>query len=125
MVYINEDKFRNAYLEEVNELLESLNQQLLAFENNPGEKEIINEIFRLTHSIKSESALVGYLNISEIAHRMEDIFDRIRKNTIKIDKNVMNALFKAYDKILELIHIIHNGRDESAVDISNEIDMEM
>lgn len=123
MVYSNEDKFRNAYLEEVNELLESLNQQLLAFENNPREKEIINEIFRLTHSIKSESALVGYLNISEIAHRMEDIFDRIRKNTIKIDRNVMNALFKSYDKILELIHIIHNGRDESAVDISNEIDI--
>ena len=42
MVYTNEDKFRNAYLEEVNELLESLNQQLLAFENSPNEKEIIN-----------------------------------------------------------------------------------
>ena len=123
MVYTNEDKFRNAYLEEVNELLESLNQQLLALENNPGEKEIINEIFRLTHSIKSESALVGYLNISEVAHKMEDIFDRIRRNSINIDRNIMNALFKSYDKIMELIHVIHNGRDESIVDISNEINI--
>ncbi len=123
MIHFDEKKIRDAYLEEVNELLESLNQQLLSLENNPEEKEIINEIFRLTHSIKSESALIGYINISEISHKMEDIFDRIRRDSIKIDRNVMNSLFKAYDKILELINAIQKGEDESNVDISNEINI--
>ncbi len=120
---INEKKIRDAYLEEINELLESLNHQLLSFENSPEEKEIINEIFRLTHSIKSESALVGYLNIAKVAHKMEDIFDKIKNNSIRADRNVMNALFKSYDKIMELTHIIQNNGDESIVDISNEINI--
>lgn len=123
MAYINEKKIRDAFLEEINELLESLNKELLSFENSPNEKEIINEIFRLTHSIKSESALVGYLNIAKIAHKMEDIFDRIRNNSIKVERNLMNALFKAYDKIMELIHIIQNNGDEEAAEISDEINI--
>ena len=75
MVDIDERKILEAFLEEVKELLETLNQRLLDLENSPEDSDVINEIFRLTHSIKSESALVGYKKISTLAHKMEDIFD--------------------------------------------------
>ena len=86
-------------------------------------KKLLNEIFRLTHSIKSESALIGFLNISELAHKMEDIFDRIRTNDLLVNQEVMNTLFKAYDKIIKLINIVQEDGDESIIDINEELQL--
>ncbi|MCG8569644.1 MAG: chemotaxis protein CheA [Spirochaetes bacterium] len=117
MVYIDENKLQKAFLEEVSELLEHLNKKLLELENAHEDKDVINEIFRLTHSIKSESALVGFKNMSTIAHKMEDIFEHIRRNTLVVDRRLMDCLFAAYDKISELVAAIQNHEDESQYDI--------
>ena len=121
MASMSDKKIRIAFIEEVNELLDSLNAQLLHLENTPEDKDVINEIFRLTHSIKSEAALVGFMNISELSHKMEDIFDRIRTNDLIVNQNVMNVLFKSYDKIIKLINLVQEDEDESGIDITEEL----
>jgi two-component system, chemotaxis family, sensor kinase CheA len=123
MSAMSDKKIRIAFIEEVNELLDSLNAQLLHLENNPEDKDVINEVFRLTHSIKSEAALVGFLNISELSHKMEDIFDRIRTNNLVVNQEVMNTLFKAYDKIIKLINIVQEDGDESIIEINEELQL--
>ena len=62
---LDESKLLRAFLEEADELLEKLNQSLLQLEKDTENPELINEIFRLTHSIKSESALMGFSKLSE------------------------------------------------------------
>jgi len=121
MAFIDEKKIQHAFLEEVGELLENLNQKLLDLEQEPQNKDVINEIFRLTHSIKSESALVGFKNISTIAHKMEDIFERVRRGVLIVNKQIMDALFSAYDRIMALIAAIQNEQDESSFDISDVV----
>ena len=86
MINLDDKRLQHAFLEEVSELLENLNKQLLALEEEPTDKDVINEIFRMTHSIKSESALIGFKNISTIAHKMEDIFERVRRGALIVDK---------------------------------------
>jgi two-component system chemotaxis sensor kinase CheA len=121
MVYIDEKKLQLAFLEEVNELLESLNERLLALENAPGDKDTINEIFRLTHSIKSESALVGFMNLSTIAHKMEDIFERVRRGVMTVTTEIIDALFAAHDRIAEIISAVSNDQDESGIEVNDVI----
>lgn len=121
MAFIDQDRFKKAFLEEAGELLESLNEKLLDLEKNPEDSDVINEIFRLTHSIKSESAIVGYMNISELAHKMEDIFEKIRKSDLSVNTEIINSLFKAFDKMMEIMSAVQNNKNESKFDISNEI----
>jgi two-component system chemotaxis sensor kinase CheA len=108
-------------LEEVSELLEGLNEKLLELEQSPEDKAVINEIFRLTHSIKSESALVGFKNMSTIAHKMEDIFERVRRGALLVDKSIIDSLLAAYDRIMQLIAAVQNGQNEADYEISDVI----
>lgn len=121
MVDIDERKILEAFLEEVKELLETLNQRLLDLENSPEDTDIINEIFRLTHSIKSESALVGYKQISTLAHKMEDIFERVRRNVLLVNTEIMDSLFAAFDRIMKCLSAVENGEDEESIDITDVV----
>lgn len=121
MVSIDERRILEAFLEEVKELLETLNQRLLDLENSPEDADVINEIFRLTHSVKSESALVGFKNISTIAHKMEDIFERVRRNVLLVNTEIMDSLFAAFDRIMKCLAAVENGEGESSIEISDVV----
>lgn len=121
MVNIDEKRLQHAFLEEVTELLESLNEKLLALEQSPEDPEIINEIFRLTHSIKSESSLIGFMKISSVAHKMEDIFEKVRNNELLVDREITDSLFSGYDKIMEMITAVQQGKDESKFDVTEVV----
>ncbi len=118
----DDKRLQEAFLEEVLELLDNLNKQLLLLEDSPTDKDVINEIFRMTHSIKSESALVGFKNMSTISHRMEDIFERVRRGILIVDRHIMDVLFAAFDRIMSLITAIQNGENENSYDISDVVD---
>lgn len=121
MVNIDERRILEAFMEEVRELLELLNHKLLELETSPQDQDVINEIFRLTHSVKSESALVGFKNISILAHKMEDIFERVRRGVLIVDKPIMDALFQAFDRVMLLLNAAQNGEDEGVYDVSDVV----
>jgi two-component system, chemotaxis family, sensor kinase CheA len=118
---IDDKRLKNTYLEEVSELLEMLNKYLLQLEQEPANKDVINEIFRMTHSIKSESALVGFKNISTIAHKMEDIFEKVRKETLVVNREIMDSLFMAYDRITLMVSAVQEEKDESGFAIADVV----
>lgn len=122
MVYFDEQKILMAFLEEVKELLELLNQKLLDLEASPQDPDVINEIFRLTHSVKSESALVGLNNFSTIAHKMEDIFERVRRGVLVVDSNIVDKLFSGFDRIMEIISSVEEGKGEGDIQIQDVVD---
>ena len=116
---LDENKLKLAFLEEVTELHQELNDNLLKLEDDPANENVINEIFRLTHSIKSEGALVGFMNISDIAHKMEDIFEKIRKQQIIADRSMIDVFFKGIDRIHEMVENIKGGGDDSGIVIED------
>lgn len=121
MAFIDEKRIQQAFLDEAGELLENLNTKLLELEQLPDDNDVINEIFRLTHSLKSEAGIVGLVKTSEIAHKMEDIFEKIRRGQLKITTEIINTLFAAYDKIIKIIALIQEGKTEDEIDITEII----
>jgi two-component system, chemotaxis family, sensor kinase CheA len=110
---LDEARLRRAFLEEAEELSQKLADTLLALEADRGNQEIVNEVFRFTHSLKSEAALMGYQSLSELAHRMEDVLGLARDGVLKIDKNVIDTIFSGSDLIAEMMAAISKGNRDT------------
>jgi two-component system chemotaxis sensor kinase CheA len=113
---LDDRKLLRAFLEEAEELLEKLNDNLLQLEKDASNPDSINEVFRLTHSLKSESALLGFTRLSELAHRLEDVFDSIRAENLTLSRPLMDAIFSASDLIHEIISRISRGQTDTEID---------
>ncbi|HEX8925537.1 MAG TPA: chemotaxis protein CheA, partial [Terriglobales bacterium] len=65
-------ELRDLFFETAQELLQSLNEDALKLERNPQDREIIRSIRRTVHTLKGDSAAVGFHELSELAHTLED-----------------------------------------------------
>lgn len=98
----NLDSVLDMYLFEANSLLEQLDDILLKAENEQAfDKECIDEIFRIMHTIKGSSAMMQFDSITAISHKIEDLFYYIRENNIdpKHSEKLVNLVFKFTDFI--------------------------
>ena len=109
----------DTYIFETNSLLEKLDQMLMQTENESGfSPDEINEIFRIMHTIKGSSAMMGLDNISKLAHSVEDMFYIIREQhpVISDMKRLYDLLFAASDKLKAEVELAQT--DEAPTDFS-------
>jgi len=108
----NFDSVLEMYLFEANTLLEQLDEILLKAENEQAfDKDCIDEIFRIMHTIKGSSAMMQFNSIMAISHKIEDLFYYARENGIKQEFNerLINLVFKCTDFIKGEIAKIEQG----------------
>jgi two-component system chemotaxis sensor kinase CheA len=102
-----------SFLIETKELLEKLDSDLIIFEKNSEDSELVNQIFRAFHTIKGTSGFLGLNKLTEVTHRCEDILNKIRKNEAKLNSTVMDAILLSYDTIKDLVTSIEVNQNES------------
>ncbi len=108
----NFDSVLDMYLFEANSLLEQLDDILLRAESEQAfDKDCIDEIFRIMHTIKGSSAMMQFNSIMIISHKIEDLFYYIRENGIdyKYNEELVNLVFKFTDFIKAEISKIEEG----------------
>src|SRR5260370_35684007 len=90
---------------EAEELLESLSRDLADFEAQGAgvRPELINKIFRDVHSLKGLAGMLGFTAISELAHALEDMLDRLRMGKIAIGKPLIDLLYDGIDALNRLV----------------------
>ena len=90
---------------EAEELLDALSRDLADFEAQGANvrPELINKIFRDTHSLKGLAAMVGQREISDLAHALEDMLDRLRMGKIVIGKPLVDLLYDGIDALNRLV----------------------
>ncbi len=113
------NQYMEMFLEESREHLQSLNDGLLALENDPEEVSVVNDIFRNAHTIKGMSATMGFTKIAELTHDMENVFDLLRKEQMKVNEDIMDTLFKTIDSLEQMIESVGAGGPEDVVDITS------
>ena len=81
-----DDRARDEFTGEAEELLDTLSRDLVEFESQGRDvrPEVINKIFREVHSLKGLAGMLGFGEISELAHSLEDMLDRLRMGKIEI-----------------------------------------
>ena len=108
------------FLIEANEILESISADLITIEKNPNDIELLNKLFRSFHTIKGTASFMGFMDVSGITHHAEDILNKLRKEELKINKDIIDVLLEVQDWIVVLIDKVQN-EDDSAVDYNDTI----
>ncbi|MBH0165855.1 chemotaxis protein CheA [Fictibacillus sp. 7GRE50] len=102
-------QYLDIFIEESKEHLQSINQQVLLLEKRPGELSIVNEIFRSAHTLKGMSATMGYEDLANLTHCMENVLDAIRNNKIEVSSSVLDVLFASLDHLEAMVVEISEG----------------
>lgn len=92
-------QYLDIFIEETKEHLQSLNQCLLEMEKNPEDTSLLNEVFRVAHTIKGMAGTMGFTRMARLTHDMEDILQALRNNEIKISSDLIDLLFKCLDAL--------------------------
>ncbi len=106
------DEFQKKYVEEANELVNSLEKALLSFEDNPDDFDMINEIFRVMHSLKGGGAMFGFNNVSDFTHNLETIYDKIRKQELKHTQELFDITLLSIDHLRNLLDLKNQSLPE-------------
>ncbi|ANQ50973.1 chemotaxis protein CheA [Flammeovirga sp. MY04] len=100
---MNQEELKQIFLAEAEASFEELNRLFTQLEKNITDREATEAIFRIIHTLKGNAAAMGFEDIAAIGHLLEDIFSEIRKGKIVLTSMVFNDLFKAIDKLGEMI----------------------
>lgn len=103
------DQYLGVFIEESKEHLQALNQHLLELEKQPEDIGVVNEIFRSAHTLKGMSATMGYQDLANLTHQMENVLDAIRNHQIKINPDILDVVFDAVDSLEAMVLDIESG----------------
>jgi two-component system chemotaxis sensor kinase CheA len=114
-----DERAREEFASEAEELLEALSSGIVELESQ-GEAvrpELVNKIFREVHSLKGLAGMLGFTEISELSHNLEDMLDRLRMGKIPIDRQLVDVLFDSVDTLNRLVIAISDPQVEELVDV--------
>ena len=115
-----DDRAREEFTSEAEDLLDELSRDLVELEGQGVNvrPEVINKIFREVHSLKGLAGMLGFGEISELSHSLEDMLDRLRMGKVTIDHGLIDLLYDAVDSLNRLVIAINDPTVNALVDVT-------
>jgi two-component system chemotaxis sensor kinase CheA len=110
-------QYADLFLVESREHIAAVNQSLLELEQGSGRDDVtsstgpVSAIFRAVHTIKGMSASMGYATVAELSHELETVLDRVRRQQLAVDADLMDVLFRSADILEASVEAAVAGRD--------------
>ncbi|MEV6346138.1 chemotaxis protein CheA [Actinoplanes sp. NPDC051851] len=99
------------FLAEANDLLASVDEGLLQLERDPGDPDLVNEVFRAAHTFKGSSGLFDFPELTRLTHAAEDLLDAVRGGRLALDSGMTDDLLASFDLIRGwLAHVTQHER---------------
>lgn len=105
------NQYLEMFIEESKEHLQACSEHLLELEKNPEDLTIVGEIFRSAHTLKGMAATMGFEDLADLTHKMENILDAIRNSKIKVNAEILDVVFESVDHLEEMVFDIADGGD--------------
>ena len=105
----NNEELLKDFFAEAQMQVDTLEQNVLVLENDGGNKDAVDEIFRAAHTLKGGSATVEMMELSHFTHLVEDVFDAIRGDKLSVNEDVVDILLNAIDVIKAMLDQRMNG----------------
>ncbi|QHT67724.1 chemotaxis protein CheA [Rhodocytophaga rosea] len=118
-----EEEYREIFLAEALENYEELNRLITELEKNTSNKNAINAIFRITHTLKGNAAGMGFEDITKMSHTLEDLFVEIREGKLQVDAAIFTDIFKAIDTLGALIDALKTGKTVRYLGIKTKLEV--
>lgn len=110
------DHFRQAFLEEAGELLLELETGLLELEEHPGDREIVDRVFRALHTLKGSSSMFAFDAIATFTHEVETVFELVRSGSLPVTGELIRFTLQARDWIKEQLFPPNSPKETSPTD---------
>jgi two-component system chemotaxis sensor kinase CheA len=107
-------QYAELFLAESREHLSACNQLLLEWERNRASPEPVGGLFRAVHTIKGMAATMGYGRVADLAHRMENLLDHLRRSGRAPADDIIQLLFRATDALEKAVGLAVAGREREA-----------
>ena len=107
-------QYAELFLAESREHLSACNQLLLEWERRPTAPEPVGGIFRAVHTVKGMAATMGYARVADLAHRMENLLDHLRRGGQPPADDTLQLLFRATDALEKAVDLAVAGREREA-----------
>lgn len=104
-------QYAELFLAESREHLSACNQLLLQWERAPGAPEPVTGLFRAVHTIKGMAATMGYSVVADLAHRMENLLDALRRGAVPPGDDVLQILFRSTDALERAVGLAVTGQE--------------
>jgi len=114
-VELQDPELLKDFLEEAKEHLSSIELNILSLEENPGDQEAINAIFRPFHSIKGVAGFLNLKDIHYLTHEVENILDEARSNKLEVTDDVIDLILKSLDILKVLLGDLENSLSQGSV----------
>lgn len=96
-------KYLDVFADEARGHLQALNQVLLELEKTPGNLELVNVMFRSAHTLKGMAATMGFSELAELTHRMENLLSPIRRGELACTPQTVELLFTCLDALQAMV----------------------
>lgn len=116
------NQYLEIFIEETKEHLQNLNQSLLQLEKNPEDSMVLNEIFRVAHTLKGMSGTMGFVKMSKMTHDMENVLHALRSGEIRANSDLVDILFKCLDALENYLNNIIENSNEGVNEYGEIID---
>ncbi|MEM6780254.1 MAG: chemotaxis protein CheW [Pseudomonadota bacterium] len=116
------DDLITEFLTETNESLGELDLDLVKLEQNPNDKDLLSNIFRLMHTIKGTCGFLGLPRLEKVAHHAENIMGRFRDGELEVTPEYVTLIFESLDCIKDIMSAIEDTGEEPAGDDSDLIE---
>lgn len=115
-------EYLGLFLDESRENLQTLNGSLLALEKDAEDRDALNTIFRVAHSLKGMSATMGFDRMARLTHRMEEVLTILRDEGGAVTHDTMDTLFACLDVLEGLVDDIADDVGEGERDTAPLLD---
>lgn len=110
-------EYKDVFAAEAREYIQSLNENLLQFEQSPANKELVTEMFRAAHSLKGMAGTMGYTELADFTHHMENLLDALRNDQIAASTELVNTLFECVDSLEVMLQEVID-EDQVSIDVA-------
>ncbi|MGC8790401.1 MAG: chemotaxis protein CheA [Desulfurella sp.] len=115
------DEILKDFVVETEELLEGLDEDLVALEKSPTDADLLNKVFRAFHTIKGSSSFLGFEKMTELTHKLEDLLNSLRRFELELTPSIMDAILMSVDKLKAMLEAIKQNQSIDDIDIEQEI----
>lgn len=103
------EQFQDAFFDEVAEHLAVVEEGLLALEQHPEDRDLLNKIFRSAHSIKGGAGMFGFTAVAQFTHKMETLLDLLRNGQKAVSPAIADLLLQSTDCLKTVIDATRTG----------------
>ncbi|MFT5641502.1 MAG: two-component system chemotaxis sensor kinase CheA [Cyclobacteriaceae bacterium] len=118
-----ESEYKELFLLEAKENIDKLENLFVKLEKNHSDIRAINEIFRITHTLKGNAMGMGFDSIGELSHLLEDVMLAIQHKSVELDEDLFQLIFRANDKLTALVLALETGKRVSYLGIKTSLSL--